>query len=121
MAVEAIPDFVMCVTDLVSEQLAELRLTTGEGPCHDVLVVLADPRGELRVAAGLQRGRPGWWSCSSCRTIRDPAWTASALAGPSRLPTWPTRTSARAGFRAVEALPVRLRDQVIGALNHDAA
>ena len=31
------PDFVMCVTDPVSEQLAELQLTMGEGPCHDVL------------------------------------------------------------------------------------
>jgi hypothetical protein len=31
------PDFVMCVTGAVSEQLAELQLTLGEGPCHDVL------------------------------------------------------------------------------------
>jgi hypothetical protein len=31
------PDFVMCVTDVVGEQLAELQLTTGEGPCRDVL------------------------------------------------------------------------------------
>ena len=31
------PDFVICVTDSVSEQLAELQLTLGEGPCRDVL------------------------------------------------------------------------------------
>ena len=31
------PDFVICVTDPVSEQLAELQLLLGEGPCHDVL------------------------------------------------------------------------------------
>ena len=31
------PDFVICVTDLVGEQLAELQMTLGEGPCHDVL------------------------------------------------------------------------------------
>jgi hypothetical protein len=31
------PDFVMCVTGPVSEQLAELQLMLGEGPCHDVL------------------------------------------------------------------------------------
>ena len=31
------PDFVMCVTDPVSERLAELQLLLGEGPCHDVL------------------------------------------------------------------------------------
>src|SRR5258708_17606030 len=35
------PDFVICVTDPVSEQLAELQLTLGEGPCHDVLTSAA--------------------------------------------------------------------------------
>jgi hypothetical protein len=35
------PDFVMCVTDPVSEQLAELQLTLGEGPCRDVLASAA--------------------------------------------------------------------------------
>jgi ANTAR domain-containing protein len=35
------PDFVMCVTDRVSEQLAEVQLTLGEGPCHDVLASAA--------------------------------------------------------------------------------
>ena len=35
------PDFVMCVTGPVSEQLAELQLTLGEGPCHDVLTSAA--------------------------------------------------------------------------------
>jgi len=35
------PDFLMCVTDPVGEQLAELQLTLGEGPCHDVLAFAA--------------------------------------------------------------------------------
>ncbi len=35
------PDFVMCVTDKVSEQLAELQLTLGEGPGRDVLATAA--------------------------------------------------------------------------------
>lgn len=35
------PGFVMCVTGLVGEQLAELQLTLGEGPCHDVLASAA--------------------------------------------------------------------------------
>ncbi len=35
------PDFVMCVTDPVSEQLAEAQLMLGEGPCHDVLASAA--------------------------------------------------------------------------------
>jgi hypothetical protein len=29
-------NFVMCVTDPVCEQLAELQLMLGQGPCHDV-------------------------------------------------------------------------------------
>jgi hypothetical protein len=44
------PDFVMGVTGPVSEQLAELQLTMGEGPCHDVLAsagpVLAGDLGD---------------------------------------------------------------------------
>ena len=35
------PDFVICVTDPVSEQLAELQQLLGEGPCHDVLTAAA--------------------------------------------------------------------------------
>ena len=35
------PDFVICVTDLVSEQLAEVQLMLGEGPCRDVLATAA--------------------------------------------------------------------------------
>jgi hypothetical protein len=48
------PDFVMGVTGLVSEQLAELQLMLGEGPCHDVLAsagpVLADDLGHAESA-----------------------------------------------------------------------
>jgi ANTAR domain len=35
------PDFAMYVTDSVCEELAELQLTLGEGPCHDVLASAA--------------------------------------------------------------------------------
>jgi ANTAR domain len=35
------PDFLMCVTGLVGEQLAELQLTLGDGPGHDVLASAA--------------------------------------------------------------------------------
>jgi hypothetical protein len=48
------PDFVMCVTDPVSEQLAELQLTLGEGPCHDVLASAAPV-----LAADLADADPG--------------------------------------------------------------
>jgi len=48
------PDFVMCVTDPVSEQLAELQLMLGEGPCHDVLASAAPV-----LAADLGDAEPG--------------------------------------------------------------
>jgi hypothetical protein len=35
------PDFVMHVTDPVSEQLTELQLMLGEGPCHEALASMA--------------------------------------------------------------------------------
>jgi hypothetical protein len=49
------PDFVMCVTDPVSEQLAELQLTLGEGPCHDVLASAAPV-----LAADLGNAESAW-------------------------------------------------------------
>src|SRR4029077_18300007 len=87
-------------------------------------VMLADPRGELRVAAAsseqagllelfqLQNDEGPCLECS--RTGR--AVTATDLASPDR--PWPRFAAAatRAGFATVEALPMRLRDQVIGAL-----
>ena len=48
------PDFVMCVTDPVGEQLAELQLMLGEGPCHDVLASAAPV-----LAADLDDAEPG--------------------------------------------------------------
>jgi hypothetical protein len=88
-------------------------------------VVLADPRGPLRVAAAsseaaglmelfqIQNDEGPCLDC--CRSGR--AVTAADLAGPSQ--PWPRFAAAavRHGFRSVEALPMRLRDEVIGALN----
>src|SRR5579872_1778499 len=88
-------------------------------------VMVADPRGELRLAAAsteeaglleLFQLQNDQGPCLECfRTGR--AVTAGDLAGPDR--RWPrfADAAARSGFRAVEALPMRLRDQVIGALN----
>ena len=88
-------------------------------------VVLANPRGELRVAAAsteeaglleLFQLQNDQGPCLECFRTGRPV-TAADLAGPA--PRWPRFAAAatRSGFRTVQALPMRLRDQVIGALN----
>jgi hypothetical protein len=52
-------DFLHVLTDL-SAQLLDVSAAG---------LLLADPRGELRVSR-VQPGLPGCWSCSSCRTTR---------------------------------------------------
>jgi hypothetical protein len=88
-------------------------------------VVLADPRGELRVAAAstaeaelleLFQLQNDQGPCLECfRTGRSAI--AADLDGPAQ--RWPrfAAAAAQAGFATVEALPMRLREQVIGALN----
>ena len=88
-------------------------------------VVLADPRGELRVAAAsseeaglleLFQLQNDQGPCLDCFRTGRPV-TAGDLAGPGQ--RWPrfAEAAARSGFRTVDALPMRLLDQVIGALN----
>jgi transcriptional regulator with GAF, ATPase, and Fis domain len=88
-------------------------------------VVLADPRGELQVAAASSEAaglvelfqiQNDQGPCLDCFRTGRPV-TAADLTGPGQ--RWPRFAAAatQAGFRAVEALPMRLRDEVIGALN----
>ena len=88
-------------------------------------VVLAAPRGELRVAAAssdevglleLFQLQNDQGPCLECFRTGRPV-TAAGLSGPAQ--RWPrfAEAAARSGFASVEALPMRLRDQVIGALN----
>jgi hypothetical protein len=88
-------------------------------------VVLADPRGELRVAAAssdaaglieLFQIQNDQGPCLDCFRTGQPV-TAPDLAGQGQ--RWPRFAAAatRAGFTTVNALPMRLRTQVIGALN----
>ena|ERR1700690_3022494 len=92
-------------------------------------VVLADPRGRLRVAAASSEAaglielfqiQNDQGPCLDCFRTGRPV-TAADLTGPDQ--PWPrfAAAAAQAGFRAVEALPMRLRGQVIGALNLFAA
>jgi transcriptional regulator with GAF, ATPase, and Fis domain len=88
-------------------------------------VVLADPRGELRVAAASSEAaelvelfqiQNDEGPCLDCFRTGKPV-SATGLSAQDR--RWPRfgAAAAQAGFDAVEALPMRLRDQVIGALN----
>jgi GAF domain-containing protein len=87
--------------------------------------VLADPRGELRLAAAsseqaglleLFQLQNDQGPCLECFRTGRPV-TAADLADPA--PRWPrfAQAAAQTGFRTVEARPMQLRGQVIGALN----
>jgi transcriptional regulator with GAF, ATPase, and Fis domain len=88
-------------------------------------LLLADPRGELRVVAASSEAvrllelfqlQNDQGPCLDCFRSGRPAAAADLAAEAQR---WPRFAAAaqHAGFAAVQALPMRLRDQVIGALN----
>ena len=87
-------------------------------------LLLADPRGELRVVAASSEAarllelfqlQSDQGPCLDCFRSGQPV-TAADLTQAGR---WPRFAAAArdAGFTAVQALPMRLREQVIGALN----
>ena len=107
-------DFLQVLTD----RSAQLLDVSAAG------LLLADNRGELRVMAAssesarlleLLQVQLGQGPCLDCfRSGR--AVTATDLGGDQRWPRF-ADAAAQAGFGAVQALPMRLREQVIGALN----
>jgi GAF domain-containing protein len=105
--------------DMLTESSTMLLSASAAG------VVLADPRGQLRVAAAssdeaelieLFQVQNDQGPCLECFRTGQPV-TAADLVGPGQ--RWPRFAAAatRAGFGAVNALPMRLRDQLVGALN----
>ncbi len=88
-------------------------------------LLLADPRGELRVVAASSEAarllelfqlQSDQGPCLDCFRTGRPVAAADLATATAR---WPRFAAAArdAGFGAVQALPMRLRDQVIGALN----
>jgi len=87
-------------------------------------LLLADQRGELRVVAASSEAarllelfqlQNDQGPCLDCFRSGQPV-TATDLATDQRWPRFAAE-AAQAGFAAVQALPMRLREQVIGALN----
>jgi transcriptional regulator with GAF, ATPase, and Fis domain len=88
-------------------------------------LLLADPRGELRVIAASSEAarllelfqlQSDQGPCLDCYRTGQPVQIPDMAAAAERWPRF-TVAAQEAGFAAVQALPMRLRDQVIGALN----
>jgi transcriptional regulator with GAF, ATPase, and Fis domain len=88
-------------------------------------LLLADPRGELRVVAASSEAarllelfqlQNDQGPCLDCYRSGQPVQAADLDAAAARWPRF-APAARQAGFAAVQALPMRLREQVIGALN----
>jgi len=88
-------------------------------------LLLADPRGELRVVAASNEAarllelfqlQNDQGPCLDCYRSGQPVQAADLDAAAARWPRF-APAALQAGFAAVQALPMRLREQVIGALN----
>jgi transcriptional regulator with GAF, ATPase, and Fis domain len=108
-------DFLQVLTDR-SVQLLDV---TAAG------LLLADPRGELRVVAASSEAarlvelfqiQSDQGPCLDCYRSGRPVAAGDLAAAAQRWPRF-APAAQQAGFAAVQALPMRLREQVIGALN----
>lgn len=88
-------------------------------------LLLADPRGELRVVAAsseaarlieLFQTQHDQGPCLDCFRTGQPVHAPDLAVAAGRWPRF-APAAQHAGFTAVQALPMRLREQVIGALN----
>lgn len=104
---------------MLTERSVQLLEVTAAG------VLLADPRGMLRVAAAsteevrlleLFQLQSDEGPCLDCYRNTQPTGAADLSAASQK---WPRFAAAglEAGFRSVQALPMRLRDEAVGALN----
>jgi GAF domain-containing protein len=104
---------------LLTDRSAQLLDVSAAG------LLLADPRGDLRVvAASSERARllelfqiqNDQGPCMDCFRSGQPVASADLSKQTERWPHF-APAAREAGFAAVQAMPMRLREQVIGALN----
>ena len=89
-------------------------------------ILLADPRGELRVVAAssedaqlmeLLQLQSGEGPCMECFRTAAPVTVLDLDDASDRWPLFIRAVAQRGAFRSVHALPLRLRGQAVGALN----
>src|ERR1022692_5207055 len=104
---------------LLTDRSAQLLDVSAAG------LLLADPRGDLRVvAASSERARllelfqiqNDQGPCMDCFRSGQPVAVADLRTAARRWPRF-VPAAQEAGFGSVQALPMRLREQTIGALN----
>jgi ANTAR domain/GAF domain len=104
---------------MLTERSALLLEATAAG------VLLADPRGALRVAVAsseearlleLFQLQADEGPCLDCYRNVEPTGSADLTVAYQQWPRF-AAAAVKAGFRSVQALPMRLRDEAVGALN----
>ncbi|HEX6286227.1 MAG TPA: GAF and ANTAR domain-containing protein [Acidimicrobiia bacterium] len=112
-AVDLFYELVMSCTDLLEVAQAGLLLTDGNGELR-VVAASSEATGVLELLELENHGGPGAEAFRTGRPVRS-----GELAGSQALHRWPDfgEAALSEGFRSVTAVPMRLRDQVAGALD----
>ncbi len=112
-AVDLFYELVVSCTDLLDVAQAGLLLTDGNGELR-VVAASSEATGVVELLELENQGGPGAEAFRTGRPVRS-----GELAGSQAHHRWPEFGDAAlsAGFRAVTAVPMRLRGQVVGALD----
>lgn len=106
-------ELVVSCTDLLDVAQAGLLLSDGNGALR-VVAASSEGTGVVELLELEDRGGPGAEAFRTGRPVRS-----GELAGSEARHKWPGfgEAALSAGFRAVTAVPMRLRDEVLGALD----
>ena len=112
-AVDLFYELVVSCTDLLDVAQAGLLLTDGNGELR-VVAASSEATSVVELLELENQGGPGKEAFRTSRPVRS-----GELAGSQAYHRWPVfgEAALSAGFRAVTAVPMRLRGQVMGALN----